>query len=702
MPYEQEKVNRQTILDRAQRFALAAIDRDRDDWKSDESAEIYCRCRTLPVVISHLPKFDARISQLFNDVLFQLKDNRRLAIGEAWTQKPADWYPPNAYHTYWTLDILKKFSERFPDKYNGFANAFKSTGLPLERFQEEMLTWARQAAGYQIALHSSEASAHDSDQLAWSLAIILTFDSDFQSDLPKQNFISYGLQCLFDHQTTDGSWKTGKHLFHYKKSGNAYCYVFETFTVLLKSALTKRQESLFLRKILSPYADKLLNLWRYAEATRIISLDSGASLWSSGHRANKQPESWATASVYSFSQCLRRLLGIWTREAVALRRKAITARQSRAIAIDQLSRRGDTWTGPNDYNAANQLMALYVNPVRFSESDNELEPDSQPIADNQARAAILFGPPGTSKTTLARNVALAIGWDYVELHSSHFVADGLPNVQRTADQIFGELMQLDRTVILFDEIDELVRAREGADAFGRFLTTSMLPKLAELWKGRRVIYFVATNHIKFFDPAIRRAERFDTLVNVSPPSFKIKIHELLRLLNNDYVRHAKLTQARVEAALMKVKEIEEAQNGEASAKRLPNECNLAKFLLIRWDQLPELASLIRKRASGHQSGVLTFQLLAEALSDLSEPSLMTCEPFVEYLESRQYQQYDFSKVSVWEVTGTIPKRFQHKVTQWSKDEKAKYLYKSKTGFADFGQLSPDCRVVAPGMIRISA
>jgi hypothetical protein len=185
------------------------------------------------------------------------------------------------------------------------------------------------------------------------------------------------------------------------------------------------------------------------------------------------------------------LLGIWTREAAARQLNAITLRQSSEKAILELSERGDTWTmGADHYNAANQLMALYVNPVRFSKSDDELEPDSQPIATHQARAAILFGPPGTSKTTLSRNVACAIGWEYVELHASHFVADGLPNVQRTADGIFRDLMQLDRTVILFDEIDELVRAREkDSDAFGRFLTTSMLPKLAELWSGRKVIYF---------------------------------------------------------------------------------------------------------------------------------------------------------------------------------------------------------------------
>src|SRR5271168_820533 len=72
------------------------------------------------------------------------------------------------------------------------------------------------------------------------------------------------------------------------------------------------------------------------------------------------------------------------------------------------------------------------------------------------------------------------------------------------------------------------------DAFGRFLTTSMLPKLAELWEARNIIYFVATNHINYFDSAIIRSHRFDALVLVSPPSFKAKIFELQKLLSDQY------------------------------------------------------------------------------------------------------------------------------------------------------------------------
>jgi len=140
-----------------------------------------------------------------------------------------------------------------------------------------------------------------------------------------------------------------------------------------------------------------------------------------------------------------------------------------------------------------------------------------------------------------RALAGVIGWDYFELHASHFVADGLPNVQRKADEIFTRLMEIDRAIVLFDEIDELVREREKnregeSDTFGRFLTTSMLPKLAELWDNRKIMCFVAYNHIGLFDRAIARSQRFDAVIFVSPPAFEIKINKLRQLLKTNVGR----------------------------------------------------------------------------------------------------------------------------------------------------------------------
>src|SRR5205085_8235879 len=58
-------------------------------------------------------------------------------------------------------------------------------------------------------------------QLAWSLAILTRFGSDFQSSLAEQDFLREGFTVLFDHQTPAGTWQHGRPLFHYREAGNA-------------------------------------------------------------------------------------------------------------------------------------------------------------------------------------------------------------------------------------------------------------------------------------------------------------------------------------------------------------------------------------------------------------------------------------------------------------------------------------------------
>jgi SpoVK/Ycf46/Vps4 family AAA+-type ATPase len=86
-------------------------------------------------------------------------------------------------------------------------------------------------------------------------------------------------------------------------------------------------------------------------------------------------------------------------------------------------------------------------------------------------------------------------------------------------------------VVFFDEMDALARTREKAksdknksplDMTSLLLTTSMLPKLADLWKKARVIFLMATNHRQNLDPAIIRANRFDLLLCVGPPRWSKK------------------------------------------------------------------------------------------------------------------------------------------------------------------------------------
>jgi SpoVK/Ycf46/Vps4 family AAA+-type ATPase len=149
------------------------------------------------------------------------------------------------------------------------------------------------------------------------------------------------------------------------------------------------------------------------------------------------------------------------------------------------------------------------------------------------RSGLLFGPPGTSKTSLVRAIAKKIGWPLVELNPSDFLKDGLENIYSQANEIFSDLKDLWQTVILFDEMDALAQKRaEGIDVTRQFLTTSMLPKLSMLHDESRVLFFMATNHQRQFDDAIKRPGRFDLLICMAPPlwSEKIKTDSLRKFL----------------------------------------------------------------------------------------------------------------------------------------------------------------------------
>lgn len=637
----------QDLEDHIRWFVDEALARPHDRWTSDGAAGIYCRCRALPLVIEHSAEF-GRIRPHLVRILAQLKKGDRFGIGEADPIKDSeDWYPPNAYHTFWALEALKQ-SDRFGRSFR----AFKRT-QDLGARWNAMLLWAWEVLGCQIALHKSKSSGLDTDQLLWALTIVTRFRAPgifSPSTMRYRDIVKQAIETFFDAQDQNtGTWVHHEPLFHYPTTGNAYCYIFESLNPLLKNALNPDED--VLRALLRPHAEKLFALLDYAEVTKTTLVPNRAFGWSSGHRTNMTlAESWATAAVFGCMQALRRLVGVWTRsDAIReLSHRPPTGKPSEAIT--KLAERGNTWSEAE--TVGQQLITMFVNPLWMRSTNESTDPDDLPIAETQARSAILFGPPGTSKTTLAQKVASALEWDFVELHPSHFVAAGLPNVQRTADEIFTKLMELDRCVVLFDEVDELMREREmEPDAFGRFLTTSMLPKLAELWKHRKIVYFVATNHIGHFDQALTRSQRFDALILVPPPAFSVKIKRLIEILR-ELAPHRpvsiRLKAAKVSAALAAVQSYELKVN-----KLIDRDQVLAKFILLRWDQLEELAHILLRQASGASAKRMTIDAsrLSNALMEMSDSRLREPTPYSALKRDRGLEGRDFGKDVVWLVRG---------------------------------------------------
>jgi hypothetical protein len=212
-------------------------------------------------------------------------------------------------------------------------------------------------------------------------------------------------------------------------------------------------------------------------------------------------------------------------------------------------------------------------------------------------------------------------------------------------------MELDHTVVLFDEIDELVRKRDiEPDQFGRFLTTSMLPRVAELWKARRVIYFVATNHIEYFDRAITRSQRFDAILYIGPLDFSEKKVNLGRIFWETYGIKVQfdpaLTQIAVEEALPrdKIAAIDigtKEEQDRLKASPLEEQFALSKFALLRYDELDELAAWIAPSLG--EDALITPEVLKSALINIRDSRARTLGEYHRFASDYKYQRFDVSK-----------------------------------------------------------
>jgi len=151
---------------------------------------------------------------------------------------------------------------------------------------------------------------------------------------------------------------------------------------------------------------------------------------------------------------------------------------------------------------------------------------------NPPRGILLYGPPGSGKTLLARAVATESEANFISIKGPEMFSKWVGESEKAIREVFRKGRTAAPAIIFFDELDAIVPRRglgyADSGASERVIS-QLLTEIDGIETLQNVLVIAATNRPDILDPAVMRPGRFDRLIYVPSPDFEslkeiFKIH----------------------------------------------------------------------------------------------------------------------------------------------------------------------------------
>jgi len=366
----------------------------------------------------------------------------------------------------------------------------------------------------QIALHNAaDLSLFDVKRLIYSL-LIAKMNDKYSNNLIKDEV----LKLIFDEQldTNTGLFPIG-HVVNTdfvieggvikdKKERIISASPMLSSVECLKDMLTHEE----LKTDLEKYQEKLNSTYEWI-IKRLRKDSSGNSLgWFPEYESTHTPESWVAGHTLIFLKRYCEMLSELIKKNAG---KELQAKEPEELDIE--------WEKLYD----SYEVKKYIGYMTKEEEKGKV------VSKPEYRSALIFGPPGSGKSTVVKALAKRLGWHYVELSPGIFF-EGERNIIPNATKIFKRLVRMKETVIFFDEVDQLVKAREKGVESSIWIVTSLLPLFQDLREQKDIKFILATNNITEVDTAARRPGRIDAVLPMGALCWQDRL-KILRDAIND-------------------------------------------------------------------------------------------------------------------------------------------------------------------------